>query len=319
MSEGVIDLAPQVALALAAGRPVVALESTITTHGLPRPANLEVALGMERAVRAAGAVPATIAVLDGRVRVGLSEDELRQLAVAADARKCSTRDLALAVAEGVAGGTTVAATVHLARRCGIRFAATGGIGGVHRGGETSLDISADLHELARSPITLVCSGPKAILDLPRTLEVLETLGITILGFGTDDLPGFYVARTGLRIPAIADEAAFVRLWRAHLALSEPGSLLVANPPPASEALDPDGFARLLDEALSAAREAGVRGAAATPFLLAFLARASGGRTVRLNAALAIANAELAARLAVAATGGVMQSEVKFPCQCSPQG
>jgi pseudouridine-5'-phosphate glycosidase len=302
MTDGVLEVAPEVADALASGLPVVALETTITTHGLPRPANLEVALGMERAVREAGAVPATIGVLGGRVRVGLAEEELRLFAGAAQARKCTTRDLARAVADGVVGGTTVAATIWIARRCGIRFAATGGIGGVHRGGESSLDVSADLHELARSPVTLVCSGPKAILDLPRTLEVLETLGVTLVGFATTDLPGFYLAHTGIGIPSVPDEAAFVRLWRAHAALGEPGSILVANPPPAGEALDPGEFAALLDSARAAAREAGVRGAAETPFLLARIAEASGGRTVRLNAALAVANAGLAARLAAAVAG-----------------
>lgn len=292
-------LAPEVAAALASGRPVVALETTITTHGLPRPTNLEVALGMEQAVRAAGAVPATIGVLDGCVRIGLSAAELRRIAEAADARKCTTRDLAQAIADRVVGGTTVAATVWLARRCGISFVATGGIGGVHRGGEVSLDISADLYELARSPVILVCSGPKAIVDLPRTLEVLETLGVTVVGFKTSDLPGFYLSHTGLTIPALADEAAFVRLWRAHRALGQPSSILIANPPPADAALAPAEFAAWLEAAAAAARAAGISGPAETPFLLARLAELSSGRTVRLNAALALANADLAARLAVA--------------------
>ncbi|GBD42655.1 Pseudouridine-5'-phosphate glycosidase [bacterium HR40] len=303
MTPEVVVLAAEVEAALARGHPVVALETAITTHGLPRPANLETALALERAVRDAGAVPATIAVLDGQVRVGLRESELERLATAAHPRKTSTRDLARAVADGAIGGTTVAATIHVARRCGIRFAATGGIGGVHRGGELSLDVSADLFELARSPVTVVCSGPKAILDLARTLEMLESLGVTVVGFGTTDLPGFYVARTGLRIPAVADEAGFVRLWRAHLALGEPTSLVVTQPPPADLALEADEFARLLEAALAEARRSEVAGAEETPFLLAFLARATAGRTVRLNIALATANARLAARLAVACAAG----------------
>lgn len=294
-----VALAPDVARALAEGRPVAALETAILTHGLPRPHNLEAVLGMEEAVRAEGAVPATIGILDGRARIGLGANELERLACRPDARKCSTRDLALALAEGAAGGTTVAATLHLARLRGIRFLATGGIGGVHPGGERSLDVSADLHALARCPLTVVCSGPKAILDLPRTFEVLESLGVPVFGWRTAELPGFYVRKTGLPVPSLADEAAFVRVWRAHRRLGEPTALVVAQPPPARLALAPETLAALLDEARAEARRAGVAGPAETPFLLARIAETSGGATVELNVALAVANAGLAGRLAAA--------------------
>lgn len=294
-----IELAPKVAQALAEGRAVVALESTLICHGIPRPRNLELALEVERTVSALGAVPATVAVIDGRVRVGLDEAALVRLAEAEDVMKCSTRDLALALAQGRLGATTVAATIFVAGRVGIPVMATGGLGGVHRGGQDSLDISADLHELGRAPVAVVCSGAKSILDLPRTLEVLETAGVTLVGFGTDELPAFYARESGLAVPAVRSLAELRDLIRQQAALGWPGAVVVANPPPERLALPGATVEALVRAAVAAAREQGVRGAAETPFVLAHMARASGGATVALNEALVIENARLAAALAAA--------------------
>ncbi|HET6467051.1 MAG TPA: pseudouridine-5'-phosphate glycosidase [Geminicoccaceae bacterium] len=294
-----IELAPKVAQALAEGRAVVALESTLICHGIPRPRNLELALEVERTVSALGAVPATVAVIDGRVRVGLDEAALVRLAEAEDVMKCSTRDLALALAQGRLGATTVAATIFVAGRVGIPVMATGGLGGVHRGGQDSLDISADLHELGRAPVAVVCSGAKSILDLPRTLEVLETAGVTLVGFGTDELPAFYARESGLGVLAVRSLAELRDLIRQQAALGWPGAVVVANPPPERLALPGATVEALVRAAVAAAREQGVRGAAETPFVLAHMARASGGATVALNEALVIENARLAAALAAA--------------------
>ncbi len=295
----VLAVSPEVAAALATGRPVVALESAITTHGLPPPHHLETARAMETAVREAGAVPATVAILDGVARVGLSADQLRRLADHPAREKASVRDLARLVALGGTAGTTVAATLRIAHRAGIRVMATGGIGGVHRGAAGDLDISADLAELVRSPLVVVCSGIKAVLDVPRTLELLETLGIPVLGLGTDRLPGFYLRALPHPVPRLADPAAAVRLVRAQAAWGWPTGLLLTVPPPADLALDPAEFEALLAAALAEARRCGVRGPEETPFLLAQLASASGGRTVALNRALAVANARIAGTLAAA--------------------
>ena len=295
---GALRIAPEVAAALAEGRPIVALETAILTHGLPRPDNLETALGMEEVVRSRGAVPATIGIVRGRPCIGLTPAELEILAEAEDARKCSTRDLALLVARGGCGGTTVAASLYLAVRAGIRILATGGIGGVHRGGEVSLDISADLHELGRSPGLVVCSGAKAILDLPRTMEVLETLSVAVVGYRTDRLPAFYVERSEIAVPRIDTVADLAGLYRAQQALGWPGSLVVARPPPAAFALDAATFEALLARCRRRATAEGIRGAAETPYLLACLAELSQGRTIALNRALVLANAGLAAELAV---------------------
>ncbi len=300
--QGRLRLSAPVATALAQGAPVVALETAILTHGLPRPDNLETALAMEQAVRRAGAVPATIGLVDGSARIGLEPAELERLAFDERARKCATRDLAPALAARVPAGTTVSATLYLAVRAGIRILATGGIGGVHRGGETSLDISADLHELRRSPASVVCSGIKAILDLPRTMEVLESLSATVVGFRTDRLPAFYVTRSEIPVPRIDDLAALAELHRTQEALGWPGSVVIAQPPPAELALDAATLEALLDRCRRRAARAGISGAAETPCLLACLAELSDGRTVRLNHALAVANARLAGELAVAVHG-----------------
>lgn len=299
-----MDLSPEVAAALSRGEAVVALESTLICHGIPRPRNLELALAVENAVRAEGAIPATVALLDGRLRIGIDEPELRRLAAMDGVVKCSTRDLAWVQAAGLPGATTVAGTIYAAARAGIRVMATGGLGGVHRGGETSLDVSADLRELARSATAVVCSGAKSILDLPRTLEVLETLGVPVLGLGTSELPAFYARGSGLAIPALRDVAAAAAMLRRQAALGWPSGVVIANPPPAELALPSDTVERLVEEALAACRAAGIAGKDETPFVLAHMARASGGRTVALNEALVLANAGLAARIAVAAAQGL---------------
>jgi pseudouridine-5'-phosphate glycosidase len=291
-----------VAQALADGQPVVALESTRICHGLPRPRNLDLARAVEAAVRREGAVPATVAVIDGVVRVGLDDATLTRLARADGVAKCSPRDLPLVLARRGLGATTVAGTIRVAAALGIRFMATGGIGGVHRGGEVSLDVSADLFELARSGVAVVCSGAKIILDLPRTLEVLESLGVPVAGFGTDRFPAFYACESALTVPRLDGIAELVALVRAQAELGWPSGLVIANPPPAELALPMAELEGWIAAALVEARAAGVAGAGETPALLAALAERSGGRTVELNEALVLDNARLAARLAVLACG-----------------
>jgi pseudouridine-5'-phosphate glycosidase len=294
-----LTLAPAVATALASGRPVVALESTIIAHGLPYPRNLETARSLEQAVRDAGGVPATVAVWKGKLQVGLEAAELAELAQRGpDFRKLSTRDLPLAVAREESGATTVAATMACAARAGIRVFATGGIGGVHRGADHSFDVSADLLELSRTRVAVVCSGPKAILDLPRTLEALETLGVPAVGYQTDELPSFYSRGSGLALPARCDTPDEVaRLLEANVELGLPGGVLIANPPPADRALPRERVETAVEAALAAARRRGVTGKDVTPFLLAAVARETGGASVDANVALATANARLAAEIA----------------------
>ena len=294
-----VEFHPAVAGALAQGQPVVALESTLICHGLPRPRNLELALAVEAAVRAAGAVPATIAVMDGLIRVGLDAPQLERLAHADGVVKCSPRDLPLVLAQRVLGATTVAGTIRIAAGAGIRIMATGGIGGVHRGGERSLDVSADLQELARSGVAVFCSGAKIILDLPRTLEVLETLAVPVVGYGCAAFPAFYARDSGLTAPRVDSLAELVGLLQAQDALGWPSGMVVANPPPEALALQPAELEAWIAQGLDAARTAGVAGKEETPFLLAELARRSGGRTVTLNEALVLDNARLAAAAAVA--------------------
>jgi len=303
-------LSDEVRLAMEAGRPVVALESTLICHGLPWPDNLEAAEAIEAAVRAEGAVPATIAVVAGAIRVGLDGDTLRALAAGGDAiAKCSTRDLALAIARQEHGATTIAATIQIASLAGLTVMATGGLGGVHRGGERSLDISADLVELRRSRCVVVCSGPKAILDVGRTAEALETQGVAVVGYATDRLPGFYVEATAIPVPRIDDLDGLAALVRAQAALGWPGSIVVGNPPPTELALSAESFAALMAKAEAEADAKGVQGAALTPFLLGRLAALSEGRSTRLNRALVVANAGLAARLAARLASGSAQEFV----------
>jgi pseudouridine-5'-phosphate glycosidase len=280
------------------GRAVVALESTVISHGLPRPQNLETARRLEQAVREGGAVPATVAVLGGRLCVGLEESQLARLAEGEGVRKVSRRDLAVAVARGEDGATTVAGTLWIASRAGLKVFATGGIGGVHRGHLT--DISADLPELARTPMTVVCSGAKSVLDLPATREWLETHGVCVLGFGCDEMPAFYTRRSGLPIDARADTGEEVaRVARARDALGLEAALVVTVPVPEGFDVDEQAMEESLSEALSVAAARGVTGRELTPFLLAHMSWRSGGATLRANVALLENNARVAADIAVA--------------------
>ncbi len=288
----------EVAAARRDRRPLVALESSVLAQGLPIPANREAERRMRRAVEQAGAVPAITAVLRGEPALGLNGADLERFLARDGVRKVSARDIAVAMVAGADGATTVAATLAIAVAAGVRVFATGGIGGVHR--EPPFDESADLAELARSPMVVVCAGAKSILDLPGTLERLESYGVTVLGYRTDEFPGFFTTRSGLPVPARADTAAEVAaVARAAWAIGRPGAVLVTNPPPAAHALDPAEVASAVDEALARAREAGVRGAAITPFLLAGVERATGGRSLQTNLALLETNAALAGAIAVA--------------------
>ena len=297
-----VVVAPEVAGALAAGGAVVALESTIISHGLPRPRNLEVAAEIEATVRAEGAVPATIAVVDGVVRVGLEPEQLRTIATSDHVTKASLRDLALVVAGGGHGATTVASTAHLAARAGIEVFATGGLGGVHREARTTWDESADLAALAATGITVVSAGVKSILDVGATLERLETLNVAVVGYRTKRFPGFYLADSGHDLDWQLDdpeEVAAVMAARRQLG-TDRSALLVANPLPADRQVDPVLHDRVLREGLAAAEAAGIRGKAVTPFLLAHVHEATGGETLRANVEIILGNAALAARIAVAA-------------------
>ncbi|WP_353941908.1 pseudouridine-5'-phosphate glycosidase [Streptomyces sp. HUAS MG91] len=287
--------------AVGAGRPVVALESTIIAHGLPRPRNLRVALELEDVVRDEGAVPATIAVLDGHPHVGLDKAQVERIANEDGVRKLSQRDLPLAMATGASGATTVSATALLAARAGIRVFATGGLGGVHRGWTRTQDESADLGLLARTRITVVCAGVKSILDVPATLQRLETLGVAVAGYGTDRFPGFYLADSGepvdwtLRTP---EEVARVMRAQDDLAAQE-SALIVANPVPEESQLDPALHARVLESGLRACAEEGVSGQGVTPFLLDHLVRHTDGASLEANLAAVRGNVRLAARIAAA--------------------
>ena len=293
-----IVLSEEVREARAANRPIVALESTIITHGLPAPRNLELAREVEAAVRAEGAVPATVAVLGGALRVGLSAGEVEALASATGVAKLSRADIAACIATGGTGSTTVAATMIAARAAGIEVFATGGIGGVHRGAQESWDVSADLHELARSPVTVVSAGAKAILDLPRTLEVLETMGVPVIAVGQDALPAFWSRDSGLPAPLrIDDPAGIARAHRARAALGIDGGQLVANPVPARSEIPRAEIEAMVERAVADAAAHGVSGKAVTPFLLSRMLDLSEGRTLHANVALVLHNARLAARIA----------------------
>ncbi|WP_231626650.1 pseudouridine-5'-phosphate glycosidase [Streptomyces apocyni] len=282
-------------------RPVVALESTIIAQGLPRPRNLQVALELEDLVRREGAVPATIAVLDGQARVGLDKRQLERVASDEGLRKLGHRDLALALATGASGATTVSATAFLAARADIRVFATGGLGGVHREWTTTQDESADLGLLARTGVAVVCAGVKSILDVPATLQRLETLGVAVAGYGTDRFPGFYLADSGHPVDwTLHSPEDVAAVLRAQDGLGGPQSaLIVANPVPMSEQLDPELHARVLDDALRACAERGLTGQAVTPFLLDHLARHTEGASLEANLAAVRGNVRLAARIAAA--------------------
>jgi pseudouridine-5'-phosphate glycosidase len=293
-----ISYAPEVKAALDGGRPVVALETTIVTHGMPYPVNVRTARSLEEIIRAEGAVPATIAIMDGTIRIGISDLELERLAHAGDVRKLSRADLADALVKRHLGATTVAATMLIAARAGIRVFATGGIGGVHRGAERTFDASADLSELARSAVTVVCAGAKAILDIPKTLEVLETLGVPTIGYGTDRFPAFYSRESGLRAPLRCDTpedvAALVQMQRS---LGMTGGVLVGNPIPHEAEIPFAEMQAHVDAAIAAADARGIGGKELTPFLLGDVLVRTGGRSLGANVALVENNARLAARIA----------------------
>jgi pseudouridine-5'-phosphate glycosidase len=298
-------VAAEVAQALAEGGPVVALESTLISHGLPRPRNLAVARELEAAVREAGAVPATVAMVAGTARIGLDDEGLEAIAADGAVAKCGVRDLALVAARGGHGATTVAATAHLAARAGIRLFATGGLGGVHRGARDSWDESADLETLARTPIVVVCSGVKSILDVGATLERLETLGVTVLGYGTDRFPGFYLGDSGHPVPWRVDSVGeLVRVLAAQTELgTDRRGVVVAQPLPPGEQLDAALHDRVLARGLAAAEQSGVRGKDVTPFLLDHFHRETGGASLETNIRLVVRNARLAAEIAAAVTRG----------------
>jgi len=294
-----LDIAPEVAAALADGQAVVALESTIVAHGMPYPRNLETALALEADLRAKGVVPATIAVIDGRLRVGLDAHALELLATGRNIAKASRRDLAALVATRAHGATTVAATMAIVALAGIAIFATGGIGGVHRGAESTMDVSADLYELARTPVAVVCAGAKSILDIPKTLELLESLGVPVVGYRTEDFPAFYARTSGRKTDRRCDtaqDAAKLIAAQRRLGL---GGLLVANPIPPEYALDADAIEREIAAAVEAAAASGIAGAALTPFLLGRLNEATGGTSLAANIALVRNNVAVAGEIALA--------------------
>ena len=291
-------LSEEVAQALRRRKPVVALETTLVTHGLPHPQGLEAALELEAIVCAGGAVPATVGILDGAVRVGLTRAELECLATAREVAKVNLGNLAAVVASNTPGSATVAATLFVAAEAGIRVFATGGIGGVHRDAAESGDVSADLTALGRFPVAVVCAGAKAILDLPRTVEMLETLGVPVLGFGTDEFPAFYRRSSGQRVDRRCDSVDdLARVARAHWALGSRTGVLIANPIPEADELPRAAYDQALQGALAEAAERGLRGREVTPFLLDRLRELTGGATVKANLALLRNNARVAAELA----------------------
>jgi pseudouridylate synthase len=300
-----VDVAEEVREALHGGHAVVALESTIISHGLPRPENLRVAAEVEDIVRSRGAVPATIAILDGRVHVGLDERSLDQVANRDDVVKVSVRDIATLISRSGSGATTVAATSHIAALVGIRVFATGGLGGVHRQARDSWDESADLTTLSTTPMTVVCSGVKSILDVGATLERLETLNVGVLGFGTHQFPGFYLTDSGFTTDWSVDSAEDVaKVMHARAALQIPSALVVANPLPVTEQLDPDLHDRVLEEGLRLAAARNITGKDVTPFLLDHFHRATHGASLIVNEQIIVRNAELAARISVADAAAV---------------
>ncbi|MDO5704127.1 MAG: pseudouridine-5'-phosphate glycosidase [Paracoccus sp. (in: a-proteobacteria)] len=295
-----LKFSPEVRAALDAGRPVVALESTIITHGMPYPQNLDMARTVETTVREAGATPATIAVMDGLILIGLTDAELEQLAQTPQDQvmKVSRADLAVCVAQGRTGATTVAATMICAHLAGIRVFATGGIGGVHRGAEISFDISADLQELAQTPVTVVCAGAKAILDLPKTWETLETLGVPVIAYGQDDLPAFWSRQSGLPAPLRMDSAAEIAAAaRMRERLGLPGGQLIANPIPHDAEIALAEITPVVEQALREADEQNITAKAVTPFLLQRIFELTDGRSLDSNIALVLNNARLAAEIA----------------------
>ena len=296
-----LDIHPEVAAALATKRPVVALESTIIAHGMPYPQNVATALQVEAEVRAHGAVPATIAILNGRLKVGLTQAEIEQLGLGGrEVVKVSRRDVAFIVAAGQTGATTVASTMLIAAMAGIRVFATGGIGGVHRGAPQSFDVSADLQELAQTPVAVVCAGIKSILDLQLTLEYLETHGVPVVGFQSDNLPAFYTRDSGFKVDYRLDSAeAIARAMQAQWAIGLPGGMVVSNPIPEAYAMPRATIDAAIEQALQEAQTQGIVGKQSTPFLLARVSEITGGNSLASNIQLVLNNARLAAAIAVA--------------------
>lgn len=309
-----IETSPDVAEALADGNAVVALESTIITHGMPYPDNLAMARSVEAIIRENGAVPATIAVIGGTLHVGLDEQQAETLAQAQAPLKLSRADLAFAMAQGLTGGTTVAATMMAAHRAGIAVFATGGIGGVHRGAEESFDISADLGELARTPVTVVCAGAKAILDVPKTLEVLETHGVPVIAYGQDDFPAFWSRESGLAAPLRLDDCEAIAGFmaaRRELAGFGHGGVLVANPVPEADEIPAAEMNAVIERAVAEAAKAAVAGKAVTPWLLQRILDITEGRSLKTNIALVENNARLAARIASDVAAGGRKKPIGF--------
>ena len=295
-----LDIKPEVDQALAEGRPVVALESTIISHGMPYPQNVETALNVERIVREHGAVPATIAVIGGRLKAGLTEEEIEYFGKKGQAiAKASRRDLAVLCARGEDGATTVTTTMIIAHMAGIKVFATGGIGGVHRGAETTMDISADLEELGQTPVMVVCAGAKSILDLGLTLEYLETKGVPVIGYGTEELPAFYTRQSGFKVDYRIDTPAeLAKAFKTQNQLGFPGGMLVTNPIPQEYAMPLDTINAAIDQAIAECEAKGIHGKETTPFLLARVAELTGGDSLASNIRLVYNNAALAAQTAV---------------------
>lgn len=295
-----LDIAPEVKEALDAGKPVVALESTIISHGMPYPQNVETALNVEKLIRENGAVPATIAIIGGRLKAGLSPDEIDYLGKTGTAvPKASRRDLPVLISKGMDGATTVTTTMIIAHLAGISVFATGGIGGVHRGAETTMDISADLEELAHTPVMVICAGAKSILDLGLTLEYLETHGVPVIGYGTEELPAFYTRKSGFKVDYELDSPAeLAAAFHTKQELGLVGGMLVANPIPEEYSMDHEAINQAIDEAIAKSRKLGIHGKETTPFLLAKIKDLTGGDSLASNIQLVYNNARLAAHTAV---------------------
>ena len=295
-----LDIKPEVAEALAQGKPVVALESTIISHGMPYPQNVETALNVEKIIRENGAVPATIAIIGGRLKAGLTPEEIEYFGKKGQAiHKASRRDIAMLCARGEDGATTVTTTMMIAHMAGIQIFATGGIGGVHRGAETTMDISADLEELGQTPVMVICAGAKSILDLGLTLEYLETKGVPVIGYGTEELPAFYTRQSGFSVDYRVDTPAeLAAAFRASRDMGLKGGMLVTNPIPQEYAMPLDTINAAIDQAIAESREKGIHGKATTPFLLARVAELTGGDSLASNIRLVYNNAAVAAQTAV---------------------
>jgi len=292
------DFKDEVKEALEKSKPVVVLESTLISHGFPYPENLEVAGEMEEIIRECGVIPATIAIIKGKIKVGLTRNELEFMATSKDILKASRRDLAVIVAKGLNGATTVAVTMMVAGRTGIKVFATGGIGGVHRGAEKTFDISADLQELARTSVAVVCSGAKSILDLPLTKEYLETMGVPVIGFGSEELPAFYCRESGLKVDyMVNDEVEAAKIIRAMEDLKLEGGMIIANPVPEEYALSMEYMNEMIEEAVRAAEKEGIKGKRLTPYLLNKIKELSGGKSLKANIELVKNNARVAAKIA----------------------